>query len=263
MKPLLDNLVWIHENLANGGTVFRWKDFQFVVYERTSWPNLLVGLNNDTYDGWKTVTVQTGFGANVQLHDYSGHAGDVWTDGQGNVTIGIPPNNNGAGYVCYSRAGLEKPNPRARRRDDAGVRRRGRSRHRPRCWRRHRDGRARSGARPDPRSTLDPLGSDPPHFVFLDLIRRGIRCRFKIGKASARIAAGIRCKSLRPSRDPRRSRSRSRTPHPVSVAHKIDDRHVFAGFDRARGFAGIRAGGCSDPAQRQRPQRCQCFTKRS
>src|SRR5262249_19555694 len=106
-----DNLVWIHENLANGQTLFRHKEYQFVVYERTGWPNLLVGLNNDMYNGWKTVTVQTGFGGNVQLHDYSGHAGDVWTDGQGNVTIGIPPNDNGHGYVCYSRAGLDKPNP--------------------------------------------------------------------------------------------------------------------------------------------------------
>jgi alpha-amylase len=114
LKPLIDNLVWIHENLANGPTTFRHKEFQFVVYERTGWPNLLVGLNNDMYGGWKTVTVQTGFGGNVQLHDYSGRAGDVWTDSQGNVTIGIPPNDNGQGYICYSRAGLGKANPVSR-----------------------------------------------------------------------------------------------------------------------------------------------------
>ncbi len=111
LKPFLDNLIWIHENLANGETVFRHKEFQTVVYERTVTPNLLVGLNNDMYNGWKTVTVQTGFGPNVHLHDYSGHAGDVWTDAQGNVTIGIPQNDNGHGYVCYSRAGLDRPNP--------------------------------------------------------------------------------------------------------------------------------------------------------
>jgi alpha-amylase len=111
LKPKIDNLVWIHENLANGPTEFRWKDFQFVVYERTAWPNLLVGLNNDMFNGWKTVTVQTGFGANVQLHDYSGRSGDVTTDSQGRVTIGIPENDNGTGYVCYSRAGLDKAFP--------------------------------------------------------------------------------------------------------------------------------------------------------
>ena len=110
MQDQISNLVWIHENLANGATQFRWKDFQFVVYERVGSPNLLVGLNNDPSNSWKTVTVQTGFGPNVQLHDYSGHAGDMWTDGQGKVTIGIPPNHNGLGYVCYSRAGIVKPN---------------------------------------------------------------------------------------------------------------------------------------------------------
>lgn len=108
--PQLNNLIWIHEHLANGPTIYRWKDFQFVVYERTAWPNLLIGLNNDMYGGWKTVTVQTAFGANVQLHDYSGHAGDLWTDGQGNATIGIPPDDNGTGYVCYSRSGMDQPN---------------------------------------------------------------------------------------------------------------------------------------------------------
>lgn len=106
LKPQIDNLVWIHENLANAATNYRWKDYQFVVYERTGWPNLLVGLNNDNSNAWKTVTVATGFGGNTQLHDYSGHAGDLWTDAQGNATIGIPPNNNGLGYVCYSRANL-------------------------------------------------------------------------------------------------------------------------------------------------------------
>jgi alpha-amylase len=110
LKPVLDTLIWIHEHLAGGSTVFRRKEFQFVAYERMAWPNLLVGLNNDIYDGWKTITVQTAFGPNVHLHDYSGHAGDVWTDDGGSVTIGIPQNNNGAGYVCYSRAELDKPN---------------------------------------------------------------------------------------------------------------------------------------------------------
>jgi alpha-amylase len=110
LKPMIDNLIWIHENLAGGPTIFRHKEFQYVVYERTGWPNLLVGLNNDMFDGWKTVTVQTGFGGNVQLHDYTGRAGDVWTDSQGNATIGIPPNDNGRGYICYSRAGQGKPN---------------------------------------------------------------------------------------------------------------------------------------------------------
>jgi alpha-amylase len=110
LSDRLANLVWIHEHLANGSTTFRWKDFQFVVYERLASPNLLVGLNNDGSGTWKTVTVDTAFGSNVHLHDYSGHAGDVWTDGGGRATIGIPPNANGLGYVCYSRVGLDSVN---------------------------------------------------------------------------------------------------------------------------------------------------------
>ncbi|HXE64792.1 MAG TPA: alpha-amylase domain-containing protein [Bryobacteraceae bacterium] len=105
LKPGIDNLLWIHERLANGGTAWRHAEYQFVVYEREGFPGLLVGLNNDIWGGWKTVRVQTSFGPNTRLHDYSGHSGDAWTDGGGAVTIGIPPNDNGRGYVCYSRDG--------------------------------------------------------------------------------------------------------------------------------------------------------------
>lgn len=106
LKAHLDNLFWIHEHLANGVTWYRHSEYQFVVYERQGAPGLLVGLNNDIWGGWKSWTGPTSFGANVHLHDYSGHCGDVWTDDQGRVTIGIPPNDNGQGFCCYSRAGL-------------------------------------------------------------------------------------------------------------------------------------------------------------
>lgn len=109
LAPLLDNLIWIHENLAFGQTVARFKDYQCFAFERLGYPNLLVALNNDMYDGWRTITVQTAFGPNTQLHDYTGRAGDVWTDGNGVVTIGVPPNDNGQGYVCYSRSGYSQP----------------------------------------------------------------------------------------------------------------------------------------------------------
>jgi alpha-amylase len=109
LKPGIDNLIWIHENLAFGPTTARFKDYQCFVFERLGYPNLLVGMNNDMYNGWRTITVETGFGPHVQLHDYTGHAGEVWTDGNGVATIGIPPNDNGLGYICYSRAGYGQP----------------------------------------------------------------------------------------------------------------------------------------------------------
>ena len=34
LKPLIDNLIWIHEKLAFGPTQQRWKDFNVFAYER-------------------------------------------------------------------------------------------------------------------------------------------------------------------------------------------------------------------------------------
>jgi galactose oxidase len=105
LKPLIDNLIWIHEMLASGPTEQRWKDFNVFAYERLGGPHLLVGLNNDP-NNTRTIHVATGFGANVSLHDYTGHSPDVMTDGDGSVIVTIPKNQNGGSYVCYSRQGF-------------------------------------------------------------------------------------------------------------------------------------------------------------
>lgn len=105
LKPQIDTLIWIHENIAQGGTIQRWKDFQVFAYERLGGDHLLTALNNDPRNA-HTITVDTGFGPNVRLHDYTGHSGDVFTDGGGRATIAIPHNVNGQSYVCYSRAGI-------------------------------------------------------------------------------------------------------------------------------------------------------------
>jgi alpha-amylase len=105
LKERINNLIWIHEKIANGGTQERWKDDDVFCFERTGFPNLLVGLNDNGVSS-RTITVQTNFGANVRLNDYTGHAGPVWTDGNGRVTITIPANTGaGLGYVAYSRDG--------------------------------------------------------------------------------------------------------------------------------------------------------------
>ena len=106
LKPSIDNLIWIHENLAAGTTQQRWKDFNLFAYERLGQPGLLVALNNDP-DNIRTITVATSFAANVALHDYTGHSADVVTNSQGAVTITVPRNTNGLGYVCYSRTGID------------------------------------------------------------------------------------------------------------------------------------------------------------
>lgn len=105
LKAPIDNLIWIHQKIANGPTEQRWKDHDVFAFERLGGPHLLVGLNNDSATS-RTITVDTGFGPSTPLHDYTGHSGDVQTDGNGRVTITIPRNANGFGYVCYSRMNI-------------------------------------------------------------------------------------------------------------------------------------------------------------
>ncbi len=106
MKPIIDNLIFVHEKIAAGPTQQRFKNHDIFAFERMGGAHLLVGLNNNGNIG-ATITVDTGFGPNVKLHDYTGHSGDVQTDGGGQATISIPRNTNGLGYVCYSREGID------------------------------------------------------------------------------------------------------------------------------------------------------------
>ncbi|MBV8455328.1 MAG: DUF1939 domain-containing protein, partial [Acetobacteraceae bacterium] len=106
LKRSIDNLIWIHEKLAAGPTQQRWRDFDVFAYERLWQPGLLVALNNDPVAA-RTVEVQTAFGGNVALHDYSGNCADLVTSEQGTARITVPRNADGHGYVCYSRTGID------------------------------------------------------------------------------------------------------------------------------------------------------------
>ena len=107
LKRWIDNLVWIHENLAAGSTVTRHADAQTFIYERQGHPGLLTAISKDPFDR-HTITCPTNFGANIQLHDYTGRHPDIRTDGAGQVTFTMPSNAFGSGqsYLCFSRAGL-------------------------------------------------------------------------------------------------------------------------------------------------------------
>jgi alpha-amylase len=108
LKPWIDNLIWIHEKLASGSTVTQYLDPKVIVLNRTGGPGLLTALNFDDYNG-RTITCQTTFGANVQLHDYTGRHSDISTDNSGRATFTIPSNayQNGQSYLCFSRKGLD------------------------------------------------------------------------------------------------------------------------------------------------------------
>ena len=109
LKAEIDPLIWVHEHLANGPTQQRWKDGGVFAYERLGGGHLLVGLNKDTIA--RTIRVQTGFPPHTQLQDFSGHQGQVTTDGGSMATITIPPNANGRGYVCYAHPAQMGPFP--------------------------------------------------------------------------------------------------------------------------------------------------------
>lgn len=119
----IQNLMWVHEKLASGATQQRYKNNLVFVYERTGGPHLLVGLNNNTGYDYR-LTCATGFGANRQLHDYTGHCPDIWTDGSGNATIDLPVATNGMGYCAYSVTGYGggfTPNTYATKQEYAGA----------------------------------------------------------------------------------------------------------------------------------------------
>ena len=82
LKPWIDNLIWIHETLAAGSTVTRYLDDNVIVLNRMGAPGLLTALNFDTWNR-RTITCQTGFGGNVDLHDYTGRHPDIRTNADG------------------------------------------------------------------------------------------------------------------------------------------------------------------------------------
>jgi len=110
LQPWIDNLIWVHEHLANGPTSTSYADGKVMVLNRTGQPGLLTALNFDTGNA-KSIRCWTSFGSNVQLHDYTGRHGDIWTDANGFAQFTIPSNasSKGQSYLCFSRAGLNFP----------------------------------------------------------------------------------------------------------------------------------------------------------
>jgi alpha-amylase len=108
-RDWLVNLVWCHQklNFKDGAYRVRWQDADLLIIERSA--RAIIGVN-DTWDTWQSATVQTDFGANVQLHDYSGANGnDISTDGSGRATFSVPPCNGSnvrRGYCVWGPTGV-------------------------------------------------------------------------------------------------------------------------------------------------------------
>jgi alpha-amylase len=109
LKDRIDRLIWIHEHLASGPTEQRWKDNGVFAFERLGGSHLLVGLNKDAGTA-RTITVQTAFGPNQELQNFTDdQAPRINTNADSTVTITIPRNTAGLGYVCYGRLAKIEP----------------------------------------------------------------------------------------------------------------------------------------------------------
>ncbi|RYY67396.1 MAG: DUF1939 domain-containing protein [Chitinophagaceae bacterium] len=110
------NIIWCHQklNFKKGSYKVRWQAADLLLIERgyKAGPEAsyaIIGVN-DNWNTWQSATIQTDFGANKQLHDYSGaNASDIWTDASGKVTIWVPPcdgSNLRRGYCIWGPAGI-------------------------------------------------------------------------------------------------------------------------------------------------------------
>jgi alpha-amylase len=101
VREYLQNLIWCHQklNFKDGAYKVRWQAADLLIIERSN--RAIIGVN-DNWSSWQSAIVQTDFGPNRQLHDYSGaNVNDIWTDGSGRATIWAPPANN-SGRKCFT-----------------------------------------------------------------------------------------------------------------------------------------------------------------
>lgn len=108
------NIIACHQQLQfkKGTYKVRWQAADLLVIERgyNAGPEnsyAIIGVN-DNWSAWQNATVQTDFGPNVQLHDYSGaNSSDIYTDANGMATIYVPPcdgSNTRKGYCIWGKA---------------------------------------------------------------------------------------------------------------------------------------------------------------
>jgi alpha-amylase len=112
-RDFVTNLAWCHQklNFKDGQYKVRHERSQdLLVIERSG--RALIGLN-DHGSQWLSAWVATDFGANVELHDYSGaNRDDRRTNSDGWFEVWVPP----MGYVVWGPAGISGGfNPPARR----------------------------------------------------------------------------------------------------------------------------------------------------
>ncbi|MBS0175338.1 MAG: DUF1939 domain-containing protein [Nitrospira sp.] len=79
-------MIWIHEHLAEGDYINRYKDQNTLIFERAD--HLLAAINQS--DEWFNKWVQTSW-KNTKLHDFTFHVTDKTSNNDGYVEVWIPP----------------------------------------------------------------------------------------------------------------------------------------------------------------------------
>ncbi len=84
-KDKLNNLIWIHENYAQGSTSNLWVDNDTYIAQRNGDTGLVVFINGSNSGHDRTVHTKWN---NAELEDITGNvSGTKWTDGNGQVTL--------------------------------------------------------------------------------------------------------------------------------------------------------------------------------
>lgn len=111
-RSYVENLVWCHQklNFKDGAYKVRFQGSQdLLVIERSG--KAVIGINDNGNDS-RTATIDTDFGANFALHDYSGStSGEPKTDAGGRLTVSVPaksycvwgPKGVGGGFQGHPR----------------------------------------------------------------------------------------------------------------------------------------------------------------
>ena len=102
----INNLIYCHNNFANGDFVPRLDTHsQVFAMERLGLsfdkPGCVCFYNNDQYNTYE-ITIQTSYWPNTLLHEYTGKHEDIRVDSNSRITVTVPKNNNGYGYLIFA-----------------------------------------------------------------------------------------------------------------------------------------------------------------
>lgn len=119
LAPDINNLMWISATFAIGKITWEYADGTLLAWSRDGdggqygWSGgLLCGFSTDPINS-RSEWMNTPFGSNRHLHDYTGHGPDIWTNADGWALVPFGPNVYGSAQntVAYAPAGVEHTIP--------------------------------------------------------------------------------------------------------------------------------------------------------